>query len=179
MAAPFETRRATVDDLDAILALVQAGFESYVEFMPPGWRPPDAFAGRERTAELLDYPDTWALIALADGEPVAHVAFTPARERVEGEPPAWTDRPRIAGLAHLWQLFVLPRWWGRAAAPALHDAALAEMRARGYGRARLFTPAASERARRFYERRSWRAVGEEWFEELAMRCTEYRLDLRP
>jgi GNAT superfamily N-acetyltransferase len=178
MAAPFETRRATVDDLDAILAIVQAGFDSYVEFMPPAWRPPDAFAGRERTAELLDYPDTWALLALADGEPIAHVAFTPARERVEGEPPAWTDRPRIRGLAHLWQLFVLPRWWGRGAASALHDAALAEMRARGYERARLFTLAAAERARRFYERRSWHAVGEEWLDGLAMRCTEYMLDLR-
>jgi GNAT superfamily N-acetyltransferase len=174
---PFETRRATVDDLDSILAIVQAGFDSYSEFMPQGWRPPNAYAGRERSAELLGDRDTWAVIAEANGHPIGHVAFTPARERAEGEAPALSSPPPIPDLAHLWQLFVTPEWWGRGVAPALHDAALAEMRARGYGGARLFTPTASARARRFYERRGWRAVGEEWFDPLGMTCTEYRIDL--
>jgi GNAT superfamily N-acetyltransferase len=175
---PFDTRRATVADLDAILAIVQSGFDSYGEFMHEDWRPPDAFAGREGNAEILAQEGTWALLALADRKPIGHVAFTPARERSEGEPPGWSKRRPIPGLAHLWQLFVLPEWWGRGVAPALHGAAVAEMRARGYERARLFTPSASPRARRFYERRGWRPVGEEWFEPLAMLCTEYRLGLK-
>ena len=177
MIRRFATRRATPDDVETVVAIVQAGFDSYVAFMPNDWRPPDAYAGRDRTAELLADAATWALIALDGTLPIAHVAFTPARERAEGEPPGWSERPPIPGLAHLWQLFVLPEWWGRGVAPALHDAALAEMRARGYERARLFTPSASQRARRFYERRGWLAMDEEWFEPLAMLCTEYRVDL--
>jgi GNAT superfamily N-acetyltransferase len=161
-----------------MLANVQAGFDSYANFMPEGWRAPDAFAGRQQNEEVLAHRDTWALIAETRERVIGHVAFTPARERVEGEPPGWSRRSPIPGLAHLWQLFVLPEWWGEGVAPALHDAAVAEMRSRDYGRARLFTPSGSRRARRFYERRGWRAAGEEWFEPLAMACTEYRLDLR-
>ena len=46
--------------------------------------------------------------------------------------------------------------WGGGLAGRLHDLALAEIRARGYSRAKLITPAAHDRARRFYERRGWR-----------------------
>ena len=34
-------RRAQPDDAAAILAVVQEGFETYVEFAPAGWRAPD------------------------------------------------------------------------------------------------------------------------------------------
>jgi ribosomal protein S18 acetylase RimI-like enzyme len=87
-------------------------------------------------------------------------------------------RPLVPGLAHLWQLFVQPEWWGRGVAPLLHDAALAEMRLRGYERARLFTPSSHARARRFYERREWLRVGEQWNDGLALVLTEYLIELR-
>jgi hypothetical protein len=49
---------------------------------------------RERTLELLAAPTTWALLALADGELVAHVSFTQATERHAGEQPdSFRDRP--------------------------------------------------------------------------------------
>lgn len=85
----------------------------------------------------------------------------------------------VPGLAHLWQLFVLPEWWGRGVAALLHDAAIAEMRAQGYRVGRLVTPSPHVRARRFYERRGWSPVEEEWNDELALMVTEYRLVLRP
>jgi hypothetical protein len=37
VADPISTRRATVDDVDVMLRIVEAGFASYAEFAPPGW----------------------------------------------------------------------------------------------------------------------------------------------
>lgn len=83
----------------------------------------------------------------------------------------------IPGLAHLWQLFVLPEWWGRGVAPLLHDHAIAEMRRRRYSDARLFTPSLQARARRFYERRGWSRGAKAWNERFSLMMTEYRLSL--
>jgi len=179
MTTELVTRRAGLPDLDALLHHVAVGFDSYVEFAPPGWRPPlDVRTRREWEADVLADPATWALVALADDAPVGHVAFIPARERrAQDARAAWQTRPLIAGLAHLWQLFVLPDWWGRGVAPRLHDAAIVEMQAQGYASARLFTPSQHARARRFYERRGWKAVDDAWNEDLALPLTEYLLVL--
>jgi GNAT superfamily N-acetyltransferase len=135
-------------------------------------------AGWERQAELLGDPETWALIAFANGQPIGHVGFLPARERSPGEPvSAWLERPVIQGLAHLWQLFVVPEWWGRGVAPLLHDAAIAEMHRQRYRGARLFTPTLQARARRFYERRGWSARAESWNDHFSLMMTEYRRPL--
>lgn len=174
---PISTRRATIADLDVLLADVQAGFDSWVDFVPLGWVPPEVRPEDGAMPERLADSETWALLALVGCEPVGHVAFTPARERPSEPEQPWSRRPLIPGLAHLWQLFVLPQWWGRGVAGPLHDAAIAEMRARGYEAARLHTPALHARARRFYERRGWRATGEEWSEHLTLMLTEYRLEL--
>jgi GNAT superfamily N-acetyltransferase len=72
--------------------------------------------------------------ALVDGRPAGHVAFFPARRR------ELDDRRHCSGLAHLWQLSVLPSWSGRGVASVLHDAAVAELRGLSYERARLCTP---------------------------------------
>jgi GNAT superfamily N-acetyltransferase len=174
------TRRATVEDLDALLYDVQAGFDSYTEFAPAGWQPPDVEAARGLSVEFLGDSETWALLALDGAHPVGHVAFVAGRERrAQHEPRGdWRSRPRITGLAHLWQLFVLPDWWGNGVAPLLHDAALGEMHARGYERGRLFTPSLHRRARRFYERRGWAAAEEAWNSELGLMVTEYSIGLR-
>jgi GNAT superfamily N-acetyltransferase len=178
MTAGLLTRRAGPADLDALLDNVAAGFNSYVEFAPAGWQPLDVHARRDWEADGLSDPATWALLALADGAPVGHVAFLPARERSAEQPRAgWQMRPVVPGLAHLWQLFVLPGWWGRGVAPLLHDAAIAEMRTQGYENGRLYTPAQHARARRFYERRGWTAGETAWNEDLSLPLTEYRLRL--
>jgi GNAT superfamily N-acetyltransferase len=179
MTTQIVTRRAGLSDLDALLHHVAVGFDSYVSFAPPGWQPPlDVHARRDWEADVLADPATWALVALADGAPVGHVVFIPARNRSAEDPRAARQtRPLIAGLAHLWQLFVLPDWWGRGVAARLHDAAIDEMRAQGYVSARLFTPSQHARARRFYERRGWTAADEAFNEDLALPLTEYRLVL--
>jgi hypothetical protein len=64
------------------------------------------------------------------------------------------DAPRSVVL---WGLFVRPAWWGTGLADGLHEAFVAEAGAQAYPQAWLATPAAHARARRFYERRGWRA----------------------
>jgi GNAT superfamily N-acetyltransferase len=179
VAPRITTRRATADDVDAMLGHVQAGFDSYTQFAPPGWQPPVAGIDRARTRLYIDDPGTWALLALADGASVGHVAFVPARDR--GTPPDRSEKPLsyplIPGLAHFWQLFVLPGWWGGGIAPLLHDHAIAEMRTRRFAQARLFTPSLHARARRFYERRGWAPREEHWNDDLQLTLCEYRLGL--
>ena len=173
----IRTRLATVDDVDAMIAVFTAGLETYREFAPENWAPPEP--DRNQTREVLAHPSTWAMLALVDGEPVGHVSFAPARERSSGDSPGpWVERPLIPGLVHLWQLFVLSPWWGSGIAAELHDAGTAEMRVRGYEHARLFTPSGQARARRFYERRGWIAVDEQDNPGFGLPLVEYRLELR-
>src|SRR5438270_265760 len=84
MAPAATTRPVTPEDVDVMLAIVQAGFDAYTDFMPPGWRPPDTAAMRERAAARLAHPDTWAQFAVAADRPIGHVAWFPAHERVPG-----------------------------------------------------------------------------------------------
>lgn len=178
MRSLIETRRATVDDVDAVLADVQSGFDSYVAFAPSGWQPPLIASERDRTAMRIADPDTWVLLALVEEGAVGHVGITSARERAVADAPSdRVVRPLIPGLAHLWQLFVLPAWWGKGVGALLHDRAVAQMGERGYREARLFTPSLHARARRFYERRDWRAVADDFNPALELMLTEYRLAL--
>lgn len=172
-------RRAGLDDVAAIEAHAQAGLDGYAAFAGPDWRPPRLADERARTRELLSDPGTWAMIATRAAGSAGHVAFFPGRERsLSARPGDWRARPVVPGLAQLWQLFVLEPWWGTALADRLHVAARTAMVARGMTRARLYTPAGQHRARRFYERRGWRAAGEpEWNEGLALELVEYRLEL--
>jgi GNAT superfamily N-acetyltransferase len=175
---PIETRLATVADVDLVLADVQAGFDSYVEFAPLGWQPPQIAAERDRIANRIADADTWAVLALVEGATVGHVGTVPARERAAGDARAdQLVRPLIPGLVHLWQLFVLPAWWGTGVGALLHERAIEEMHTRGYREARLFTPSLHVRARRFYERRGWRAVADDFNPALELMLTEYRLGL--
>jgi GNAT superfamily N-acetyltransferase len=114
----------------------------------------------------LGRPHAWGLVAACAGEPAGHVVLRPAAH----------DGPRAA---YLWQLFVRPRWWGTGLADVLHDATLAEARARGYPRAALNTPAGNVRARRFYERRGWRVEGPLVTFDDGMPMATYRRALLP
>jgi GNAT superfamily N-acetyltransferase len=143
---------------------VLLGARTYVAFAPAGWTaqpPPDDV---ETLTEMLARRDTWALLAEIAGEPAAHVSLMPD----------W----RPGGRVYLWQLFVRPAWWGTGLASALHEEFIAEARRRGYSHARMHTPAAHARARRFYERRGWRPGGpiETW---RGLPVAEYRRALAP
>jgi GNAT superfamily N-acetyltransferase len=172
------TRRATLEDIDAMLGHVQAGLDTYVEFAPTGWQPPHAGAMRKPTLELLGDPKTWALLAMSNGRSVGHVSFYPGRKRSAERSDHPLSRPLIPGVAHFWQLFVVPDWWGRGVASLLHDHAVAEMRSRCFEQARLFTPSLHDRARRFYEHRGWSVVSEEWHDGFQLMMCEYRIALQ-
>jgi GNAT superfamily N-acetyltransferase len=174
---PIVTRRARLDDVEALLESVRLGFESYVDFAPAGWIPPRLPDERERMLDLLGDERTWAQLALIDGHPVGHVGMVPARQRpAGGGPEGWRAQPAIRGMVHLWQLFVRPDYWGTGVADVLHREFVAEAMNQGYERGRLYTPAAHQRARRFYERRGWRAQGEQLNPELGLALAEYRTD---
>lgn len=170
-------RPATREDLDAIHRIVEAGFESYREFLPPGWEPPLREEERSQVATRLADPQTWKAVACVSGEVVGHLGFRQARERRAGDSPSDPETPPVAGMAHLWQLFVAPPWWGRGIADLLHRRGLEAMTAAGYERARLFTPALHARARRFYERRGWVEVDRQHNEHLGIDMAEYRREL--
>jgi GNAT superfamily N-acetyltransferase len=152
---------------------VAIGFHGFNAWAPEGWEPPDELTpdNVERLRRELADPRAFALMAMYEGDPVGHVLWMPARE--SREPGA----ALVPGLVHLRHLFVLEPWWGTGIARELHARAVAAMRETGWELARLFTPAANARARRFYDREGW-VAGPPFFEPgLDLDLVEYRLDL--
>ena len=152
---------------------VAAGLATYRAFAPAGWEPPSEVSEHRFLEQRLADPATWSSVAEdGDGEPAGHVAVVPAR--AGREPGA----DLLAGLAHLWQLFVRERWWGSGVATRLNAAALAAARERGYAEMRLYTPEAHARARAFYEREGWQLRGEPVLDAaLGLALLEYRIAL--
>ena len=148
-------RTGTPKDALDIARTVALAFERYREIAPDDWEPPpvepEPFRARLRN------PEVWCGVAEVEGEMAGHVALIPASSHASYP----LDDP---SLAQLWQLFVRAEHWGSGIATLLHDAVLEEARGRGYSRFRLYTPAAQERARGFYEREGWQSVGEAFAE---------------
>ncbi len=152
MTDAWTMRLASPVDADALIETLRTAFEGFGSFAPAGWRPDDPAEWSDDLRERLASGDTWCLVALLEGEMAGHVSFLPA---------ATARRPDLEpGLAHLWQLFVRPPFWGSALATELLRRCVAEAGARGFTQMRLYTPAGNARARRFYEREGWRTVGE-------------------
>jgi len=172
MPIGFELRPLTTDDAEAMAESFRQGLESFRDWAPPDWRPPEGPPEAERIREGLALPSTWGLLATDADRVAGHVAFTQARERQE-------PRTEIAGLAHLWQLFVRRRWWGTGLAAELNRLAVAEAAGRGYEAMRLLTPLGNARARAFYEREGWSTDGVAVSEpSLGVDLVEYRRRLR-
>lgn len=146
-------RRATSADAEGVVRFMDAGLHAFRDYAP-GWEPPVQDADAVLATEwVLGRPETWFVIASDACGHAGQCGFHPAHEE------RMMRGARIPGVAHFWQLFVRRDLWGAGLAGELHDAALAEIRARGYARARLFTPVTQARARRFYEKRGWRESG--------------------
>jgi GNAT superfamily N-acetyltransferase len=138
------TRRARPADAETIVRTGRLGQETWHAFAPSRWSLRTYAEHLALTRAWLSQPGAWGVLAFVAGEPAGHAAMVPGD---------W-DEPRSA---ILWGLFVRPPWWGTGLAAALHDAFIEHARAAGYPQAWLSTPAAHARARRFYERRGWRA----------------------
>jgi predicted N-acetyltransferase YhbS len=162
-------RIAVPEDAAALAGTTRLGFESYREWAPPGWEPPPHTLEVRSIRERLRAATTWCAMAVdGDGEPAGHVGITLATER---------DRPHVTieGRAHLWMLFVRPRWWGTGLAARLHGLGLEEAARRGYETIRLYTPHGAARARAFYEREGWELAGPAFQEPLlGLDLVEYR-----
>ena len=162
----------SVQDAEALAETVAAGFASFRAWAPAGWAPPETGFELWRFREGLSQPSLWGLVGVEDGEVAGHVTIIQAREREE-------PRADIPGFAHLWQLFVRPRWWGTGLATTFIARAVAEAACQGYEAMRLFTPAGNARARAFYEREGWAAHGEAAYEpHLGLDIVQYRRRLR-
>ena len=153
MAKPHgaELIAAQPRDAERLASLSRAAKLSYRGWAQPGWEPPTLAAERARWERRLVDPAGWTLLASGSDAALGTIHFTDARRQC-GKGNA------IAGRAHLSGLFVLPSSWSGGIGSALLDAALAEMRGRGYRQAQVFTAAANRRSRTFYERRGWRTT---------------------
>jgi RimJ/RimL family protein N-acetyltransferase len=127
------------EDAEAIYAIHrESAMAAYVHVFPPDrYEFPDDQMRRHWNEALRDAA-TEVVIAEREGRPVGFATVSPG----------W-----------LRNLFVVPEEWGRGAAAAIHDEAVARLRTMDAG-ARLWVLEANERARRFYERRGWRPDGE-------------------
>ena len=83
-----------------------------------------------------------------------------------------------AGLCILQMVFVAPGHWGEGIGGRLVDAAVAQARSRGYGRAQLWTHAADSRARRLYEGHGFVDSGRQEIGELGEPIVQYERALR-
>src|SRR4051812_34792967 len=73
-------RRARGDDAPALQAIVAIGFETYKDFAPAGWLPPDQTDAEHliRARVELEAPETFSLVAETGGEIAGHVTLVPA-----------------------------------------------------------------------------------------------------
>jgi GNAT superfamily N-acetyltransferase len=102
----------------------------------------------------------------------AQVWITEREEQIIGLVTCTCER----GTAVLRDLYVVPEAWGSGVAAALHETALGWMRNRA-DEAILWVGEANARARRFYERKGWRADGERRASSLGPPELRYRLPL--
>jgi GNAT superfamily N-acetyltransferase len=143
-----EVRAASPTDLEAIVAINRAAAtEAYAPIFAGLPYPEERV--RARYQRLLSDDSTHLFIAEETGKPVGYAAARPGR---------------------LEALYVVPQWWGTGLADALYERA-----AKVAGStATLWVLRDNERGRRFWERRGWRATGEEDGTRVAVECL-YRL----
>jgi GNAT superfamily N-acetyltransferase len=172
MAETLEFRPITRPDIDQAAALVADSFAGYREFAPAGWRPPGVSEQVRGLKGWIDDPDFWGELACVSREQAGHATSIPAVRH-------WFRTVTDPSLAHLGHLFVKPRYWGSGVATQLLAHAMDAAAKRGFGAMRLFVPVGQARARRFYAREGFAAVGEPFEFGLGLPMLEYRCLLTP
>jgi GNAT superfamily N-acetyltransferase len=138
-------------DAQGLAALVRACDETYREWLPAGWTPPEVAA--DWAARFSD-PDRWSVVVEDEG---AVVGFTSFRQAYDGVPPAEAG-PDLPGVAHVGAVFVAPSHWRRGIAARMLARAEDAMRERGFSRAILWTPDGAP-AERLYTALGWARDG--------------------
>ena len=103
----------------------------------------------EAFAEQIESSDFALRIAESGGAPVGFAKLGPANLPVDSPPRT----------LELWQIYVLAPWQGKGIAQQLFDWAETEARRRGGEHLQLSVYIDNHRAKRFYERRGFVAVG--------------------
>lgn len=103
----------------------------------------------EAFAAEIASPDFAIRIAEQDGKPIGFAKLGPPGLPIEAPP----------GTLELWQIYVLKPWQGQGVAQALYCWAEASARKRGGTHLQLTVFTDNHRARRFYDRRGFVAVG--------------------
>jgi GNAT superfamily N-acetyltransferase len=160
------------EDIRELAAVVADAFVGYRAFAPADWVPPPASEQVLGLQRWIDDPDFWGELADGGQELIGHATVIPAaRHSFRAVPDP--------DLAHLGHLFIRPRYWGSGVAAQLLARAMAAAAARGFGHMRLFVPAGQARARAFYTREGFSAVGEPFDPGLGLLVLEYRRSLEP
>lgn len=166
----FAFRPLTHEDIDQLAAFVAEGFAGYRSFSPADWTPPAAAAQVDVLQRWMTDPDFWGELAAAGPNLRGHAAVI----RADRSPRA-SDEPAVAHLGHL---FVAPADWGTGLAQALLASAM-HAAGRGFEAMRLFVAVGQARARRFYAREGFGAIGEPFDPGLGLPVLEYRRPLPP
>ena len=152
--AGIELRRATTDDIETVIDLVEAGIGTYREWAPDFQSQGPTPEMRERLSPLYEDDErAWIMLAFEGDEAVGVASLATITGADARVPPS--------GTIYLWQMFVRRDRQGSGLAGALLDRLIEEARRRGYERVVLWTPAGAAQARRFYEREGFALTGEE------------------
>ena len=132
-------REARSDEAELLFQIQrEASLAAYAHIFPRELYPFPDEEVRALSCERLADPEMRTLVADHEGRPVGYVSYRRGR---------------------LDSLFVLPAAQGTGIGSALHDEAVASQRGLGEPRFSLWVLAENHQARRFYERRGWRADG--------------------
>jgi RimJ/RimL family protein N-acetyltransferase len=142
-------RPATPGDAPRIGINLRAAMRRFYDISPPGWTAPEPTD--DELAEMLADPDGGGVVSEPGGVLAGHVSWRPSVGARSG--------PQDPAAAYLGQLYVEPGWWGSPLATKLMTFALDGAASAGFNRIHLVTPAASGRARRFYERLGFTTTG--------------------
>jgi GNAT superfamily N-acetyltransferase len=170
-AGELQIREITPTDLAAVVELIARCDETYLDWAPPGWSPPDLDWYRDAWEARLASGEVWARGAFdRDGDLAGVVAVRPDMDRDE--------RPR-PGVGQVFAVFVDPPRWRQGLGANLLGLAEEELRRRGYAASALWTPAGGP-AERFYRRQGWHLQrGREFFDRLGLDMVRYEKGLTP
>jgi GNAT superfamily N-acetyltransferase len=144
-------RDATLDDVSAIDAIFRTSFcDTFAHLYSDDDL--QAFLGKftsDAWGEEMANSEYAFRIAEEDGRAVGYVKLGPLTLPVEAG----------AAACELRQLYVLKQWHGSGVAAELRDWAIARAQSRGMRELYLTVYTDNDRARRFYERRGFTAVG--------------------
>jgi GNAT superfamily N-acetyltransferase len=146
--------RLRAQDMDALTELARVCDETYLSWTPPGWTVPVA---PPHWADRYLEDDAWAMLGWEDASLIASVAFRSHSETV----------------ARVGLVFVHPSRWRQGIAGRMMRLAEDEMRARGYVREQLWTPAGAP-AEQFYATQGWERDGRrEWHPWVGLEMVGY------